>query len=155
MEKKSAVELAKEKAKKKRKEEEEREAKKKAEADINESNRKYWLKLIGEVVNQFDGMKNISVKKGDSYRSEWNIYKGKTRIVNVEFCWMTWEDPNYDYKVTEEGYGAKITKYPDEPEEKYDPFYPSRRSEKSRSQIECHYSSYFEEYFADVMSDFI
>lgn len=105
----SALEKAKELAKKKAAEEIAKKERLQAEADASEREKKRFIETIDKVVSEFDGVKRIKVEKNlTAYPATWALFKGKEKIIKVECSFGHWENPNYDYRVDEEGWMAKV-----------------------------------------------
>lgn len=88
---------AKEAAKKLKEEEAKEAAKRKAEAEYDAQHCKSLNEQVNEALNSFHGKKGIK-REGDRL-----VKKGQT-IAKMSVGYEKWENPNYDYKVEEEGY---------------------------------------------------
>jgi hypothetical protein len=54
-------------------------------------------KQVNDCLDEFNGVNGIE-RKGKS------LYKGYSLIASMSVEWEEWENPNYDYRVTERGY---------------------------------------------------
>lgn len=141
----SALEKAKKVAEERLEEQLQKQQKEKNSAKIKESNKNYFLETINRVVSEFDGVNGIEVVKN---AQTWTLFKGKGKvkeeIVRVEFGYGQWENPNYDYRVDEEGYIAKIESWPGTGHT-----YERWQTSKVKGEAtECHHAYYFEDIFA-------
>lgn len=139
----SALEEAKRIAQQNKEEAQRREEEEKRLASIEEENKRLFLASMAKALDEFDGYKNIRVKKLDGWREQWVIKKDGKPIVNVECYNGEWESPYHEGSKMVRGYMAKIEVV-------------SPKSENCiEHTTECHYHHFIENTLGTVMAKFI